>query len=99
MVKVMLVALVGAVGLAVSSGSQASRELLLKPESPDMQQRAPDSCRVLLDTSKGTMTLEMRREWSPHGVDRFYNLVRAGYYDDARIFRIRAGTWAQFGNN
>jgi len=39
----------------------------------------------------------MRREWSPRGVDRFYNLVRHGYYDEARFFRIRAGNWAQFG--
>ena len=96
MVKV-TIALVGAVGLAVSSAGQTSRELLLNPDSPEMQKRAPEACRVLLDTSQGAMTLEMRREWSPHGVDRFYNLVRAGYYDDARIFRIRAATWAQFG--
>src|SRR5262245_37520513 len=97
MLKVTLVALAGAVGLAVSSGGQVSRGILLNPDTPEMQRRAPDVCRVVLDTSKGAMTLEMRREWSPHGVDRFYNLVRAGYYDDARIFRIRAGTWAQFG--
>jgi peptidyl-prolyl cis-trans isomerase A (cyclophilin A) len=99
MVKGTLVALVGSVGLVVSSGSQTSRELLLNPDGPDMQRRAPDVCRVLLDTSKGAMTLEMRREWSQQGVDRFYNLVRAGYYDEARIFRIRANTWAQFGIN
>jgi cyclophilin family peptidyl-prolyl cis-trans isomerase len=41
----------------------------------------------------------MARAWSPHGVDRFYNLVRHGYYDNAKFFRIRAGTWAQFGIN
>lgn len=43
--------------------------------------------------------MEMRRAWSPHGVDRFYNLVRHGYYDNSAVFRIRAGTWAQFGIN
>jgi peptidyl-prolyl cis-trans isomerase A (cyclophilin A) len=32
---------------------------------------------------------------APHGADRFYTLVRAGFYDDTRIFRIRAGLWAQ----
>src|SRR5262245_48753424 len=99
MLKATFVALAGMVGLAFSQGSQPSRERLLNPDSPEMQRRAPDVCRVILDTSKGTMTLEMRREWSPHGVDRFYNLVGAGYYDDARIFRIRAATWAQFGIN
>jgi peptidyl-prolyl cis-trans isomerase A (cyclophilin A) len=52
---------------------------------------------VRLDTSKGPMTLEIYREWSPHGADRFYNLVRRGYYDGARFFRVIAGQWAQFG--
>ena len=50
-----------------------------------------------LETTKGLIVLEVRREWAPHGVDRFYNLVRAGYYDDIAIFRIRAGVFAQFG--
>jgi peptidyl-prolyl cis-trans isomerase A (cyclophilin A) len=62
-----------------------------------MTGRAPDVCRILLDTSKGRIVLEMTRAWSPHGADRFYNLVRHGYYDGARFFRIRAATWAQFG--
>src|SRR5262245_23800467 len=73
------------------------RALLEKPDDPEMNRRAPDASRVVFDTSKGRILLEMRREWSPHGVDRFYNLVRHGYYDDARVFRIRAKTWAQFG--
>jgi len=41
--------------------------------------------------------LELRRAWAPRAVDRFYELVRAGYYDDAAVFRIRAGVFAQFG--
>ena len=52
-----------------------------------------------LETSQGTIVIELHREWSPHGVDRFYDLVRAGYYDDARFFRVIAGRWAQFGIN
>jgi cyclophilin family peptidyl-prolyl cis-trans isomerase len=62
-----------------------------------MNQRAPDVAGILLDTSKGRIVLELRRAWSPHGADRFYNLVRNGYYDDARFFRVQAGMWAQFG--
>jgi peptidyl-prolyl cis-trans isomerase A (cyclophilin A) len=69
----------------------------LEPASAEFDRRAPDACRVRLDTSKGSIVLEMRREWAPHGVDRFYNLVRAGYYDDTAVFRVRAGVWAQFG--
>src|SRR3954471_8410612 len=93
--------LVAAIGLVAAAGGapQVSRGVLLHPDDPELQRRAPDVCRVNLETSKGRIVLDMRREWSPHGVDRFYNLVRAGFYDDARIFRIRAGFWAQFGIN
>lgn len=52
-----------------------------------------------LDTTKGRIVLEMRRAWAPHGVDRFYELLRARYYDDMAMFRVRAGVWAQFGIN
>ncbi len=59
--------------------------------------KAPDEFKVRLDTSKGVLVIAVHRDWAPHGVDRFYELVTSGYYDDARIFRIRKGTWAQFG--
>jgi cyclophilin family peptidyl-prolyl cis-trans isomerase len=86
--------------VATLMGACAARtghDLLLQPDSTDLQRRAPDVCRVRLDTTKGPIVLELRRDWAPHGVDRFYNLVRAGYYDDAAIFRVRAGVFAQFG--
>jgi peptidyl-prolyl cis-trans isomerase A (cyclophilin A) len=60
---------------------------------------APDISRVRLDTTQGVIVMELHREWSPHGVDRFYNLVRAGYYNDARFFRVIKDRWAQFGIN
>src|SRR5262249_51450339 len=59
--------------------------------------RAPDSFRAVLETSKGRIVVEVHREWAPHGADRFYNLVRGGYYDDTRFFRVISGRWAQFG--
>ena len=65
--------------------------------APD--QRAPERFLIRMETSKGDMAIEVQRAWSPHGADRIYRLVRAGYYDDARFFRIRPGTWAQFGIN
>jgi cyclophilin family peptidyl-prolyl cis-trans isomerase len=64
-----------------------------------MRGRAPDSYRVRLHTSKGPVVIEVHRAWAPNGADRFYNLVRASFYDDARVFRIRAGVFAQFGIN
>ena len=86
------------VGLLSSQTAPAPhRQLLLQPNHPEMNRRAPDESHIRLQTTKGIIRLVMRREWSPHGVDRFYNLVRHGYYDDTAVFRIRAGTWAQFG--
>jgi len=72
---------------------------LLSPDSPEMNGRAPERFRVRMVTTKGEIILELRREWAPQGVDRFYNLVRAGYYDGVKFHRIRAGDWAQFGIN
>jgi homoserine O-acetyltransferase len=69
----------------------------MKPGDAELPGRAPEVCHVRLDTTRGTIVLEIRRAWAPHGADRFYHLVRAGYYDDTAIFRIRAGVWAQFG--
>lgn len=60
-------------------------------------QRAPDVYYVEVETSKGRMVMEVRRSWAPRGADRFYELVRTGYYDGSRFFRIRAGHWVQFG--
>ncbi|MFY9555251.1 MAG: peptidylprolyl isomerase [Blastocatellia bacterium] len=50
-----------------------------------------------MDTSKGLFVLEVHRDWAPRGADRFYNLVRAGFFDNSRFFRVRAGFIAQFG--
>ena len=55
--------------------------------------------RVRLDTSKGAIVIEVRRDWAPNGAGRFYELVTAGYYDDNRFFRVHSQQWAQFGIN
>jgi cyclophilin family peptidyl-prolyl cis-trans isomerase len=76
-----------------------SAQWLLTPATPELNHRAPELFHVRLNTSKGTILLELHRDWSPHGVDRFYNLVRAGFYDQARFFRVIKERWAQFGIN
>jgi cyclophilin family peptidyl-prolyl cis-trans isomerase len=81
----------------IASCRAAPGPRLLQPDDAAFAARAPDVSRVRLDTTRGPMVLELRRAWAPHGVDRFYSLVRAGYYDDAAIFRVRAGVFAQFG--
>jgi peptidyl-prolyl cis-trans isomerase A (cyclophilin A) len=82
-----------------SANYQTDRSILLRPDDPRMNQRAPDVAHIRLETTRGTIRMEMRRVWSPHGVDRFFNLVRHGYYDNTAVFRIRAGMWTQFGIN
>jgi homoserine O-acetyltransferase len=86
--------LCGLLAIGFRSGETPS---LREPDSPEMNRRAPDVYGVRLETSKGIVLLEIHRDWSPRGADRFYNLVRAGYYDDVRIHRVIAGRWAQFG--
>jgi cyclophilin family peptidyl-prolyl cis-trans isomerase len=86
-----------AVTLTAVLAASAAEAPLLHPDSPEMQQRAPDSFGVRLETTKGVMVIEVHRDWAPLGADRFYNLVRHGYYDDVRFHRVVEGRWAQFG--
>jgi peptidyl-prolyl cis-trans isomerase A (cyclophilin A) len=59
--------------------------------------KAPDLFRVEFDTSKGPFVVEVHRDWAPNGADRFYNLVKNGFYDDLRFFRVLSHFMAQFG--
>jgi peptidyl-prolyl cis-trans isomerase A (cyclophilin A) len=58
---------------------------------------APATFRVNMDTSKGPVVIEVTRADAPLGADRFYNLVKAKYFDGARFFRVIPGFMAQFG--
>lgn len=70
---------------------------LLQPRHPDNQATAPDTFRVRFETTKGAFVVEAVRAWAPNGVDRFYNLVRNGYYNDVAFFRVIENFMAQFG--
>jgi len=59
--------------------------------------RAPADYKVKFDTSKGDFVVEVHRDWAPLGADRFYNLVKNGFYNDARFFRVISGFMVQFG--
>jgi peptidyl-prolyl cis-trans isomerase A (cyclophilin A) len=61
--------------------------------------QAPAEFKVRFDTSKGPFVLEVHREWAPNDVDRFYELVKSGYYDEARFFRIVPNFVVQWGIN
>ena len=59
----------------------------------------PEVFRVNFQTSKGNIVVEAHRAWSPHGVDRFFELLRIHYFDQGRFFRVVPGFIAQFGVN
>jgi peptidyl-prolyl cis-trans isomerase A (cyclophilin A) len=60
---------------------------------------APDLYKVNFDTSKGTIVVEVHRDWAPNGADHLYELVKAGFYDGDRFFRVVRGFMVQFGIN
>lgn len=58
---------------------------------------APDSFRAKFSTTKGDIVFECTRSWAPNGVDRFYNLVKIGFFDDVALFRVAKGFVVQWG--
>ncbi len=70
---------------------------LLDPKSPAVNLTAPAKFKVRLETSKGDVVLIVVRDWAPKGADRFYSLVKNGFYDDARFYRVLPKFAAQFG--
>src|SRR5262247_2999362 len=64
-----------------------------------LTEQAPASYKARFDTSKGAFVIEVRREWAPNGADRFFNLVKNGFYDENRFFRVISGFMVQFGIN
>lgn len=91
--------LLGAV--AVGCGGAGDREPaeaqdpLLRPGQ--FTETAPPRFAVRFETSAGDFLVDVHRGWAPMGADRFYNLVKAGYYDDTRIYRVVPRFMAQFG--
>ncbi|MFT7518533.1 MAG: peptidyl-prolyl cis-trans isomerase A (cyclophilin A) [Kiritimatiellia bacterium] len=58
---------------------------------------APDVFKVRFETTKGSFVVEAHKEWAPVGVDRFYNMVKIGYFNDVKFFRAVDGFMVQFG--
>jgi peptidyl-prolyl cis-trans isomerase A (cyclophilin A) len=86
----------GGEGGSAGGGTPADSPLL-NPTSAAMTTPAPDTYRARFETTAGDFVVEVRRSLSPAGADRFYNLVRSGYYDGVRFFRVIDGFMAQFG--
>jgi peptidyl-prolyl cis-trans isomerase A (cyclophilin A) len=64
-----------------------------------LNEQAPASFKVKFDTTKGAFVIQVTRAWAPHGADRFYNLVKNGFFDNVRFFRVVSGFMVQFGIN
>jgi cyclophilin family peptidyl-prolyl cis-trans isomerase len=71
--------------------------LLVNPSDAYWQSHAPAVYDARVETTKGSFVLEITRDWAPRGADRFYNLARAGYFDDTRFSRVVPKFIAQFG--
>jgi peptidyl-prolyl cis-trans isomerase A (cyclophilin A) len=88
-----------ALTLAAPLGAEqaAARKSLLNPAG--LNEKAPETYNVRFDTSAGEFVIKVTRAWAPNGADRFYNLVKNGFYDDTRFFRAVPNFMVQFGIN
>jgi peptidyl-prolyl cis-trans isomerase A (cyclophilin A) len=94
--------------IALGSAALSAQTAAPKPAAPAANRlltpaaltaKAPETYKVKFDTSKGVFVVEVHRDWAPVGADRFYNLVRNGFYNNVRFFRVLDGFMAQFGMN
>ena len=90
-----LTALALTAGLLSPVAAAAQAPSLKNPAS--LTEKAPATYKVKLDTSAGPVVIDVHRDWAPLGADRFYNLVKNGFYDNVRFFRVIPGFMAQGG--
>jgi len=91
-----------AVAVALALGAVVYQTHAAKPDTkpaavPDQDEQAPATYAVKLVTTKGDIVIDVTREWAPKGADRFYTLVKSGYYTNVRFFRVLKGFMAQAG--
>jgi len=85
-------------GTAATSGLSAAAKAKLKNPAA-LKEVAPAEFRASFDTSVGPFVVLVRRSWAPKGADRFYNLVKYGFFDGTRFFRVMPNFMVQFGIN
>jgi peptidyl-prolyl cis-trans isomerase A (cyclophilin A) len=81
--------------LALTLTGPAFSQALMNPAA--LTEPAPATYKVDFATSKGTFVIEVHRDWAPNGADRFYNLVKNGFFDNSRFFRVVSDFMVQFG--
>jgi peptidyl-prolyl cis-trans isomerase A (cyclophilin A) len=87
--------LLSSLAYAQGSGVDLSKAKLRTPSA--LTEQAPPTFKARFDTSKGPFVVEVHRDWAPKGADRFYNLVKNGFLDDTRFFRVVPDFMVQFG--
>ena len=87
-----------ALATSVAFAGQASDKTKLRTPAA-LTETAPATYKVNLNTTKGLIVIQVHRDWAPLAADRFYNLVKNGFYDDARFFRVVPNFMVQFGMN
>src|SRR5258707_653558 len=73
----------------------ATNPALLNPAA--LKAKAPETFKAQFTTTKGDFVVEVHRDWAPIGADRFYNLVKSGFFNDCGFFRVIPGFMVQFG--
>jgi peptidyl-prolyl cis-trans isomerase A (cyclophilin A) len=86
-----------AVAALVLLAACARRSPLLQPRARDERAAAPDTFVVRFTTTKGPFDVQFVRAWAPRGADRVYYLVKSGYYEGVRFYRVLPNFVAQFG--
>lgn len=81
----------------VNATPEQGKKVLMDAAHPEMAKRSPDTYQARFETNKGVFVIEVDRKLSPNGSDRFYNLVRHGYYDGNKFFRVLPGFIVQWG--
>jgi peptidyl-prolyl cis-trans isomerase A (cyclophilin A) len=96
--RVMVAAAAALVALAPRvAPAQDAKAKLANPAA--LKEQAPATYKAKFETSNGVFVVEVHRDWAPIGADRFYNLVKNGFYDDCRFFRVMPNFMVQFGIN
>ncbi len=85
--------------LAIGAVAAAAAQTAALKTPAALKEQAPAKYDVRFDTSAGAFMVEVTRAWAPNGADRFYNLVKNGYYNECRFFRVVPGFMVQFGIN